>query len=242
MTEPTRLFDCIEWQLQKASTHTIMAAKENGNWKEYSINEVSDIVNKLSAGLLQMGISSRDNTPEGRDKVAVIAKNRPEWLMLDLAVQQIGAVLIPVYPTINELELEFILNDAEVKIIFVNDKNLFEKVNSIKANVPHLKEIFSFDKTDDVKYWKEILPLASEDYLKEVKTISGKIKYEDLATIIYTSGTTGKPKGVMLSHKNILSNVIDSIALFPAGDNLRALSFLPLNHIFERMVSLSLFI
>jgi long-chain acyl-CoA synthetase len=237
MTEPTRLFDFIESYLQKGATHTIMAAKENGSWKKYSIQEVSDIANKLSAGLLQMGISSKDNTPEGRDKIAVIAKNRPEWLMLDLAVQQIGAVLTPVYPTINETELEFILKDAEVKIIFVNDAQLFEKVNGIKANLPHLKEIFSFDKTGNTKHWKEILDYGDGNYLKEVKAISNKIKHEDLATIIYTSGTTGKPKGVMLSHKNILSNVMDSLPCFPPGDNLRALSFLPLNHIFERMVS-----
>jgi long-chain acyl-CoA synthetase len=237
MTEPTRLFDFIESYLQKGATHTIMAAKENGSWKKYSIQEVSDIANKLSAGLLQMGISSKDNTPEGRDKIAVIAKNRPEWLMLDLAVQQIGAVLTPVYPTIKETELEFILKDAEVKIIFVNDAQLFEKVNGIKANLPHLKEIFSFDKTGNAKHWKEILDYGDGNYLKEVKAISNKIKHEDLATIIYTSGTTGKPKGVMLSHKNILSNVMDSLPCFPPGDNLRALSFLPLNHIFERMVS-----
>jgi long-chain acyl-CoA synthetase len=237
MTEPTRLFDCIEWHLQKAATHTIFGAKENGIWKEYSINEVSDIVNKLSVGLMQMGISNGDNTPEGRDKIAVISKNRPEWLMLDLAVQQIGAVLTPVYPTINEMELEFILKEAEVKIIFVNDQSLFEKVKSIKANLPLLKEIFSFDKIDNVKYWKEILSPISENYVKEIKAISDKIKYEDLATIIYTSGTTGKPKGVMLSHKNILSNVVDSMSCFPPGDNLKSLSFLPLNHIFERMVS-----
>lgn len=237
MTEPTRLFDCIELHLQKAAAHTIFGAKENGIWKEYSIKEVSDIINKLSAGLMQMGISNGDNTPEGRDKIAVISKNRPEWLMLDLAVQQIGAVLTPVYPTINELELEFILKEAEVKIIFVNDQSLFEKVKSIKANLPLLKEIFSFDKIDNVKYWKEILSPVSENYVKEIKAISDKIKYEDLATIIYTSGTTGKPKGVMLSHKNILSNVVDSLPCFPPGDNLKSLSFLPLNHIFERMVS-----
>ncbi|MEO8413792.1 MAG: long-chain fatty acid--CoA ligase [Ginsengibacter sp.] len=236
MTEPTRLFDCIEWHLQKSASRTMLAAKENGLWKEYAVREVSEIVNKLSAGLLQMGISNGDNTPEGRDKVAVIAKNRPEWLMLDMAVQQIGAVLTPVYPTINEQELQFILQDARVKIIFVNDHHLFEKVNSIKSNLPYLKEIFSFDKTDDAKHWTEILS-ENENYLKEVKAKSNQINNEDLATIIYTSGTTGKPKGVMLSHKNILSNVMDSLPCFPPGDNFKALSFLPLNHIFERMVS-----
>ena len=236
MTEPTRLFDCIEWQLQKGAVHTVMAAKENGSWKEYSIQEVADIVNKLSAGLLKMGFGLGDSSVEGRDKIAVISKNRPEWLMLDLAVQQIGAVLTPVYPTINELELEFILKDAAVEIIFVNDAPLAEKVNNIQANLPGLKQIFSFEKTDNVNHWTEIL-CDDEIYLKEVKSISEKIKYEDLATIIYTSGTTGKPKGVMLSHKNILSNVLDSLPCFPPGDNLKALSFLPLNHIFERMIS-----
>jgi len=234
MTEPTRLFDCIEWHLQKGATHTIMAGKENDNWKEYSIQEVSEIVNKLSAGLLKLGFGKKNNSPEEKDKIAVISKNRPEWLILDLAVQKIGAVLTPVYPTINEMELEFILKDAAVEIIFVNDAHLAEKVNSIKANLPGLKQIFSFEKTDNVNYWKEILS-SDENYLQELKEISAKIEYEDLATIIYTSGTTGKPKGVMLSHQNIVSNVMASMSCFPPGN--RALSFLPMNHIFERMVT-----
>ncbi|HEY8659643.1 MAG TPA: long-chain fatty acid--CoA ligase [Hanamia sp.] len=237
MTEPTRLFDCIDLHLKDSPGRTMLAGKENGTWKEYSTREVADIVNNLSAGLLQMGIGPNGNTPEGKDKITVISKNRPEWVMLDLAVQQIGAVLTPVYPTISDIELEFILKDAEVKIIFVNDRDLSEKINRIKASLPHLKEIFSFDKTEGVRHWKEILSLGNENHLAEIKTISNKIKYEDLATIIYTSGTTGKPKGVMLSHKNILSNVMDSMPCFPPGENMKALSFLPLNHIFERMVS-----
>jgi long-chain acyl-CoA synthetase len=236
MTEPTRLFDCIEWHLQKAATHAIMAAKKNGSWREYNIREVADTVNQMSAGLLQLGISKEDGSAEGRDKVAVISKNRPEWLMLDMAVQQIGAVLIPVYPTINAQELAYILYDAKVKIIFVNDIALHEKVKGILDSVPELKQIYSFDKIENVKHWRNILS-ADENQLNQVKSISDEIKYEDLATIIYTSGTTGKPKGVMLSHKNILSNVMDSLPCFPPGENLKALSFLPLNHIFERMVS-----
>ncbi len=236
MTEPRRLFDCIEWQLQKDANRTMMAAKENGIWKEYSVAEVSETVNQLSAGLLKMGFGKGNNSAEEKDKIAVIAKNRPEWLMLDLAVQQIGAVLTPIYPTINETELEFILKDAAAKIIFVNDASLAQKVNAIKKNLPELHFIFSFDKNDLVIHWKEIL-LNETDYLQQVKTISDNIQYEDLATIIYTSGTTGKPKGVMLSHKNILSNVMDSMPCFPPGDDLKSLSFLPLNHIFERMVS-----
>lgn len=237
MSQPTRLFDCINIHLKDSPERTMLAGKEDGVWKEYSTTEVAGIVNKLSAGLLQMGFGSGDNSPEGRDKIAVIAKNRPEWVMLDLAVQQIGAVLTPVYPTIGELELEYILQDARVKIIFVNDELLFEKVNNLKASLPELKEIYSFEKRDGIKHWKEILSLGNDQHLQQVKTNSDKIKYEDLATIIYTSGTTGKPKGVMLSHRNILSNVMDSMPCFPPGENMKALSFLPLNHIFERMVS-----
>jgi long-chain acyl-CoA synthetase len=126
MTEPTRLFDCIDLHLKDSPGRTMLAGKENGTWKEYSTREVADIVNNLSAGLLQIGIGPNGNTPEGKDKITVISKNRPEWVMLDLAVQQIGAVLTPVYPTISDIELEFILKDAEVKIIFVNDRDLSE--------------------------------------------------------------------------------------------------------------------
>jgi long-chain acyl-CoA synthetase len=235
MREPTRLFDCIEWQLQKGNNYTMMASKENGSWKEYSVHEVSDIVNQLSAGLLQMGFGKKDGTPEGRDKIALISKNRPEWLMLDMAVQQIGAVLTPVYPTISDPELEYVLNDAAVKIIFVNDAPLAEKVNAIKSNVPLLQHIISFEKTEYITHWEEILS-SDPQKINEAKSIAATIQYEDLATIIYTSGTTGKPKGVMLSHKNILSNVFNSMPCFPPGDDLKSLSFLPLNHIFERMI------
>lgn len=234
---PTRLFDCIEMQLKDAPNHTMLAGKEDGVWKEYTTVEVSETVNKLSSGLMYSGIGPGDLSVEGRDKVAVISKNRPEWVMLDLAVQRVGAVLVPVYPTISEAELQFILQDANVKLIFVNDKVLFDKVNSIKAGLPNLKEIISFEKIDGIKHWEDLLLPLTENILGEVKLISDKIKYEDLATIIYTSGTTGTPKGVMLSHKNILSNVLDSLPCFPPGEDLKALSFLPLNHIFERMIS-----
>jgi long-chain acyl-CoA synthetase len=237
MLEATRLFDCIELHLKDAPHRTMLAGKENNLWKEYTTVEVSEIVNKLSSGLLYAGIGPGDYTVNGRDKVAVISKNRPEWVMLDLAVQQIGAILIPIYPTVSDIDLEFILKDSDVKIIFVNDQLLFEKTKAIKTNLPTLKEIITFEKIDGVKHWKETLLPLTENILSAIKSISNKIKNEDLATIIYTSGTTGTPKGVMLSHKNILSNVFDSLPCFPPGENLKALSFLPLNHIFERMTS-----
>ncbi len=236
-TVPKRLFDCIEYHLNRTPLEDMFAAKENGEWNKYSTQKVASNVNNLSAGLLQLGISCGDMLPENRDKIAVIAKNRPEWLILDMAVQRIGAVLTPIYPTINLNELEYVLNDARVKMIFVNDQDLFNKISNIQPRLAYLKDIYSFELVDGVKHWKEILSLATPQRLSEAEVIADKIGYEDLATIIYTSGTTGKPKGVMLSHKNILSNVIASIPCFPPGNNLKALSFLPLNHIFERMVS-----
>lgn len=237
IAQPTRLFDCIGMHLKDASNRTMLAGKENGQWKEYSTAEVAEIVNKLSSGLLYSGIGPGDFTVEGRDKVAIICKNRPEWVMLDLAVQQVGAILVPIYPTVSDIEMEFILKDSSVKMIFVNDANLYQKVNNIKNNLPALEEIISFEKIEGVKYWKEILLHLTENILGQIKSISDKIKGDDLVTIIYTSGTTGTPKGVMLSHHNILSNVMDSLPCFPPGENMKALSFLPLNHIFERMIS-----
>lgn len=215
----------------------MLAGKEAGQWKKYSTAETKEIVDQLSAGLLALGIGCGDMTPEGRDKVAILCKNRPEWVMLDLAVQQIGAILTPIYPTINVNELEFVLNDARVKIAFVNDEDLFLKVGSLKSRVSSLKEIFTFEHVANARHWKEVTAMSTPEGQARIKPIADKIAYEDLATIIYTSGTTGTPKGVMLSHRNILSNVMACIPCFPPGDEMRALSFLPLNHIFERMVT-----
>ncbi|HET9824121.1 MAG TPA: AMP-binding protein, partial [Chitinophagaceae bacterium] len=237
MKEPRRLFDCIRYHLETSPIEDMLAAKDGGHYKKYSTQQVSDIVNELSAGLLALGIGPGDMTVEGRDKVAILSKNRPEWVMLDLAVQQIGAVLTPVYPTININELKFVLNDAQVKLVFVNDEDLFLKVLSVKNYVPSLKDIYTFEHVANAKHWKQIFTCSTPALKEKTKLIAGKIGFEDLATIIYTSGTTGTPKGVMLSHKNILSNVIACIPCFPEGENLKALSFLPLNHIFERMVT-----
>ena len=237
MNEPKRLFDCLAWHLERQPLDVMLAGKESGQWKKYSTKEVANTVNNLSAGLLSMGIGQNDMSIEGRDKVAILSKNRPEWLMIDLAVQQIGAILVPIYPTINVNELEFVLKEAEVKIAFVNDEDLFLKVLSLKGRVPSLKEIYTFEHAPNAKHWKEVIDKATPQLLAQIKPIADKIDYEDVATIIYTSGTTGTPKGVMLSHKNILSNIMSSIKCFPPGENLKALSFLPLNHIFEKMIS-----
>ena len=237
MNEPRRLFDCIQYNLEKSPIDDMLAGKEGGQYKKYSTAQVSEIVNELSASLLGLGISSGDMSVEGRDKVAILSKSRPEWMMLDLAVQQIGAILIPVYPTINVNDLKFVLNDAQVKMVFVNDEELFLKVLSVRDQVPSIKDIYSFEHVANAKHWKEVFAYGSPQLREQAKAIAEKIRYEDLATIIYTSGTTGTPKGVMLSHRNILSNVEACIPCFPPGEKLKALSFLPLNHIFERMVT-----
>jgi long-chain acyl-CoA synthetase len=237
MNEPKRLFDCLQYHLERKPIPDMLAAKENGQWKTYSTEEVKNTVDKLSSGLYNLGVRSGDMTAESRDKIAVISKNRPEWVMLDLAVQQTGAILTPVYPTISITDLEFVLKDAQVKIVFVNDEDLFHKVLSVKDRVPSLQQIFTFEQVSGARHWKEILQLSDEAGLAAVRAIADNIRYEDLVTIIYTSGTTGTPKGVMLSHRNILSNVMASSLCLPDFPNMRALSFLPLNHIFERMIT-----
>ena len=240
MQNSKRLFDCIEVAIQDFPRDDMFAAKEeNGVWKKYSTNEVKEIVDKLAAGLIHLGMSAHDMTIESRDKIAVMSNNRPEWLFLDLAVQKTGAILVPLYPTLSLHELEFVLNDAAVKLVFVSDKDLFEKVQSIRSKLPTVQAVFTFNDIQPSLHWKEILNKPNADDFIALNNASAKIGYEDLATIIYTSGTTGVPKGVMLSHKNILSNVISSSPVFNdfIEKNDRALSFLPLNHIFERMVS-----
>jgi long-chain acyl-CoA synthetase len=237
---PTRLFDCIDVQLARFPQEAMLAAKEEGGiWRKYSTAEVKELVDRLAAGLLHLGISGNDMSVEKRDKIALISNNRPEWMLLDLAVQKTGAVLVPIYPTLAANELEFVLNDAEVKLVFVSDKELYHKVQSVRDKVPSIKAVFTFDYLQPSLHWKEIMSKAGEEDLKKLEIAASSIRYDDMVTIIYTSGTTGTPKGVMLSHKNILSNVISSTEVFAEfcapGD--RALSFLPLNHIFERMVT-----
>lgn len=231
-----RLFDCLEHQLQHFPKSDMLAAKEKGQWVKYSTQQVADTVNRLSAGLMKLGVSGNDMTPEGSDKIAIISNNRPEWVFTDMAVQQLGAILVPVYPTTNPLELEFILNDAAVKYIFVSNEELLAKVSSLISKVPTLKKAYTFDKIAGAAHWSEVTDLADEASLQQVAAIKQTVPASHLATIIYTSGTTGTPKGVMLSHKNIYCNVQFSKESFPFEDapETRVLSFLPLNHIFEK--------
>lgn len=239
MNDQSRIFDFLYHQLERFPKDDMLAAKINGTYRPYSTKYIADRVRQLSAALLKKGLSGNDMQVENQDKIAIISKNRPEWVMLDLACQQAGVVLCPIYPTTNVNELEFILNDAAIKYIFITGDDILDKVNSIRSRVPSLMGVFSFDEMPGADHWENLLSDVTPDDLEEMELVKKRIKAEYCATIIYTSGTTGKPKGVMLSHRNLVSNVLNSIATFPFSDNVtaRALSFLPLNHIFERMVT-----
>jgi long-chain acyl-CoA synthetase len=235
----SRLFDCLQYQLDKFPKTDMLNGKLNGEWKAFGTKEVKDAVDNLSAGLLALGVGGNDMTVERQDKIALISKNRPEWLILDMACQQIGALLCPIYPTTNVNELEFIFNDAGVKMVFLSDDDILAKVDNVKARVPTLERVFSFDELPGAEYWKSVLAVATPEHFQQLEVIKQTILPEHCATIIYTSGTTGFPKGVMLSHRNIVTNVIHSCDSFPFEEKVhwKSLSFLPLNHIFERMVS-----
>jgi long-chain acyl-CoA synthetase len=238
MNSPSRLFDCIAIQAKEPKPD-LLAGKVNGEWKLYSTEEVHQQVYQLANALLAMGISNGDGTVEGRDKVGLISASRPEWLIVDLAVQLTGAILVPLYSNTGPKELEEIILEAGLKCIFVSTPELCNLVNEILPRTPSIQKVYAFDHVNTCTHWQELLkPITAEDKSR-IDAVSDQIKTHDVATIIYTSGTTGHPKGVMLTHNNILSNARTSgdILMQVPMVNKRALSFLPLNHIFEKMVA-----
>jgi len=232
MVSITRLFDFPYYQQETYNLQVALATKKNGAWEKTSTQEYIAKANAISRALLRMGVQKDD-------KIALItSNNRTEWNIMDIGILQTGAQNVPIYPTIAEEDYEYILNHSGSIYCFVSDTEVLNKVNAIKANVPTLKEVYTFDEIAGAKHWTELLTLGQDESNQaEVETKKDSIKEDDLATIIYTSGTTGKPKGVMLSHKNIVSNVLDSAPRIPftAGKS-TALSFLPICHIFERMI------
>jgi len=223
----TRLFDYINHQFDEGAVAKFVGSRTDEGWKFYSTAEVIEMSRKLASGLLDLEIRPGDKIG------LVVYKNRPEWVITDLAIQFIGAIGVPMYPTISSREYEYIMNEAEVKICFVGAGDLYEKVSDAQSKVDTLKQIICFDKQGGRSFW---LDFMNDKNLEKVEAISQTIKSEDLATIIYTSGTTGNPKGVMLTHKNIVSVVESCCDLLPVKKGDRVLSFLPLCHIFERAV------
>lgn len=231
-----RIFDFAHNALENYSQEAMFVTKYNDVWEKTSTQEFINLGNQISRGLLKLGIKPGDKIAQ------ITSATRTEWAVMDLGIAQIGAVSVPVYPTISSEDYDFIFNNAEVKYCFVSDRDLLDKVLKIKGNVPSLQGVFTFDQIDGEPNWREILDLGKDDSTQnEVEDIARTINSEDLATLIYTSGTTGKPKGVMLTHSNIVSNVLASNPRIPrrkglAPNDTRILSFLPICHIFERML------
>ena len=233
MTSITRLFDFPYHQLNKFKIADALVTKQNGIWTKTSTQEYIDKANTISRALLRLGIQKND-------KIAIISSNnRTEWHVMDIGVLQTGAQNVPIYPTISSEDYLYILNHSEALYCFVSDNEVYEKVKAIQSNLNTLKDVFSFNEINSCKNWSELLALGKDtSNQEEVEERKNKVLPEDLATIIYTSGTTGIPKGVMLSHKNIVSNVLDSANRIPFEEGKSvALSFLPICHIYERMVT-----
>ena len=232
MDKITRLFDVPRYQQEHFPLKDALVTKYDGKWKSLSTDEYIQQADQISRGLIELGIQ-----PD--DKIAIISSNnRTEWNVVDIGVLQIGAQDVPIYPTISSSEYAYVLNHSESKICFVSDREVADKVLKVKDEVPSLKKVYSFNDLDDIDSWEKVLDLGKDEkHNDELEKRKADIQENDLATLIYTSGTTGKPKGVMLSHRNILSNAINSSTRLPLDKgSAKALSFLPVCHIYERML------
>ena len=234
MKQPTRLFDIPHYQLEHIPMKLMMTSKVGGEWKSYSTKEFIEAVDQTSRALLELGVKHGD-------KVALIShNNRCEWNIMDHALLQIGAVDVPIYPTMTEADYEYIFNHSESIYCFVSNDELYDKVSAVLDKCEHMKKVFTFEHYDGKNHWSEVLELGADQTRQaEVEKARDAVKPEDLATIIYTSGTTGLPKGVMLSHKNVVSNVIAATPRIPGlvkGEEKKILSFLPVCHSFERFI------
>lgn len=227
MAELKRVFDILKNYEDNFSKEIMVAGKFSGTWKTYSTDEFISIVNDFSRALAFNGIVKND-------KIALMSANRPEWNFCDFGSMQIGAAIVPLYPTLSEQDLQHILKDADVKMIFVSNVELYEKLKTAQASIGLEIKIYSFDKIPEVGHWLEFIETGKSAGV-DLDEYRNAVTEDDLLTLIYTSGTTGKPKGVCLSHKNLISNVTASRVLFP-DEYKTAISFLPLSHVFERMV------
>lgn len=224
-----RLIDILLYQQNRYPKQDALCDKVGGEWRKFSIYKCNEIVDKFSLGLLKMGIDKND-------KIAIISGNRTEWNFVDIASLQIGAVTVPLYPNMSEDNYKYIFKDSKIKMVFVGDEELWKKVGRVREKINQKMDVYTFDKVPEAQHWSKISDMADQSLLMELKRIENSIGEDDIATIIYTSGTTGVPKGVMLSHKNVVSNIKSLMQCMPMGPEHRAISFLPLCHVFERMV------
>jgi long-chain acyl-CoA synthetase len=222
-----RLIDIIPFQVNNYPRSDAICDKKEGKWQSYGSLKIQEIVDEFSLGLLKLGFKRGD-------KFAIISPNRSEWNFVDLGILQAGCIDVPMYPTMSEEEYIFIFNDSQVKLVFVADLELYEKVKHVLPKSNSIKDVYTFDKVEGAKHWTEISAQADKNLNGTLKEIKDSIKPDDLATIIYTSGTTGTPKGVMLTHKNIISNIVSLSKIMPMSFSHRMISFLPICHIFER--------
>jgi long-chain acyl-CoA synthetase len=230
MQEPRLLFELLEHQQRRHPLDYAFASKEQGTWKRYSTAQALDEINQVALGLIAMGL-------QPGDRIATVSNNRPEWNFLDLAMLQVGGVHVPLYPTITDQDYRYILEHAEVRWVMVSDASLYERIEPIAREFPHIAGVYTFNRIPGAKHWTEIKAAARLDLGQELLNRRAAIQKEDTATIIYTSGTTGFPKGVMLSHHNIMSNLLAAAVRVPCKAGDKSLSFLPLNHIYERMLT-----
>ena len=224
-----RLFDIPFHQLHHFPNEKMFTTKTDGVWKSISTQEFLDLVEKTSLGLIELGIN------EG-DKIGIISSNRYEWNVLDIATLQIGAIVVPIYPNISKDDYTYILNDSEIKLCVVGDQDLYEKISEIRTKTPRLNLLYTFNKYNEIPHWTEIHNVGKIEHQSIIEERKSKISKFDLATIIYTSGTTGNPKGVMLSHNNIVSNALACVDRMPCDEHSRVLTFLPVCHVYERML------
>ncbi|HRZ42353.1 MAG TPA: AMP-dependent synthetase/ligase [Bacteroidales bacterium] len=227
-----RLFDIVDRSKALFSfKNDVLAGKEDGQWKRYSAEAYFDIVEQISYGLIALGV-------QPGDRIATILNSRPEWNFLDMAIMRVGAIHIPVYPTISQDDYRYILNHAEVVYVFLAGKELYHKIEGIEGDIPSLKEIFTIKDWKEFRHLGEVIELGKQNPVpEELEQRMAKVLPDDLATIIYTSGTTGQPKGVMLSHRNIITNFLDCEDIPPIKEQGCAVSYLPLCHIYERMIN-----
>jgi len=229
MLEAIRLFDIPYYQQRTYPNPGMFVTKKEGSWQKMSCNEFLNEVMIVSRGLIALGVREGDN-------VGLVSSNRVEWNIMDIAIQQVGAIVVPLYPNISESDYRYILNDAGIKLCVVSTLDLATKITHVRGDVPTLTHLYTFDLIDGFDHWNAIHAHCQEINESDVQARMDKVKNHDLATIIYTSGTTGNPKGVMLSHQNILANVSGCKEPIPADNNSKVLTFLPVCHIYERML------